>query len=171
MWNRLGTQDTPWTVARDETLYPLARLLETADAVGRDAAETDPRTGLRDADNGVRYWAAVGLHARPSLNTHERQALREALKDASPVVRIEAAAALARHDEPEAALPVLIAALEDDSLDVTLHAARALELLGSKNAAALPSMRTALARARAAEAGGNTIAMFIGFSLEAALRR
>jgi len=168
MWNRLGTQDTPWTVARDETLYPLARLLETADAVGRDPGGTDPRAGLRDADDGVRYWAAVGLNARLTLNAAERQALRGALQDRSPVVRIEAAAALVRHDGPEAALPVLIAALEDDSLEVTLHAARALELLGSRNETAAGAMQAALARARAAEAE-NPIAMFVRFSLEAAM--
>jgi N-sulfoglucosamine sulfohydrolase len=170
MWSRLGAQGTPWTVAREETLYPLNRLLDAADAVGREDASAAQRAGLRDADDGVRYWSAVGLNARLSLNAADRQALREALRDPSPVVRIEAAAALARHDEPDAALPVLIAALEADAMEVALHAARALELLGARSEAAVAAMQAGLARARTAEAGGHTIAMFIRFSLEAALR-
>jgi uncharacterized sulfatase len=170
MWSRLTTQHTPWTVARDETLYPLVRLLDAADAVGREDASGAQRAQLGDTDDGLRYWAAVGLNARLTLNAAERQALRGALQDRSPVVRIEAAAALARHNEPETALPVLVAALEDDSMEITLHAARALELLGSRNEAAAGAMEAALAKARAAEAE-NPIAMFVRFSLEAALRR
>jgi len=169
MWARLDGTFTPWTVARDDTRYPLERLLEAADAVGRDEAATRQREWLRAADDGVRYWAAVGLHARTQLSGADREALRTALGDTSPVVRIEAAAALAHHGDLDAALPVLTAALHDASREVALHAARALELLGSAARPAHAEMRVRLAAAREAESRGNDIAMFIRFSLEAAL--
>jgi HEAT repeat protein len=170
MWARLGPDGTPWSVARDETRYPLGRLLAAADAVGRDDAAPRQRDWLRDGNDGVRYWAAVGLHARLDLSDADREALRRALNDPSPVIRVEAAAALARHNAPEAALPVLMDALRDESNDVALHAARALELLGPIARPAQPDMRVALASARKAEERGDTLAMFVRFSLEAALQ-
>ncbi|MEO8353852.1 MAG: HEAT repeat domain-containing protein, partial [Chthoniobacteraceae bacterium] len=127
------------------------------------------REWLGDRDDAVRYWAAAGLHARPQLDAADRKALRAALTDQSPVVRIEAASALASHGEGTAALPVLTAALRDESPEVALHAARALELLGPAAKSAQPEMQARLATAREAEARGEVIAMFIRFSLEAAL--
>lgn len=169
MWARLEVRETPWSVARDAERYPLARLLDAADAVGREDAAPRQRDWLRDAHDGVRYWAAVGLHARTKLGEADRAALRAALRDASPTVRIEAAAALAQDGDAVAALPVLTAALRDPSREVVLHAARALELLGPAARPAFDDMRAALATARVAEKAGDPMAMFVRFSLEAAL--
>jgi N-sulfoglucosamine sulfohydrolase len=169
MWARIDREKTPWDAARDRSLYPLERLLDGAEAVGRDGAAPQQRAWLLDADDGVRYWAAVGLLARRELSDADRQSLRAALVDPSHVVRIEAAAALAGQGEPGAALSVLTAAMGDRSSEVRLHAARALELLGTNASAATPAMRVALAEAREEEARGQTIAMFIRFSIEAAL--
>jgi HEAT repeat protein len=124
---------------------------------------------LRDDHDGVRYWAAVGLHARTKLGDADRTALRAALRDASPTVRIEAAAALAQHGEANAALAVLATALRDPSREAVLHAARALELLGPVARPAFAEMRAALTTARVAEKAGEPMAMFVRFSLEAAL--
>ncbi len=169
MWARLNGGQTPWDVARDAQAYPLERLLEAADAVGRDDAAAQQRTWLQGADDAVRYWAAVGLNARQRISGADRQALRAAAENGSPVVRIEAAAALARHGDAEFALPVLASALSDESPEVVLHAARALELLGPVARPVQPQMRQALATARRREAAGQDIAMFVRFSLEAAL--
>jgi N-sulfoglucosamine sulfohydrolase len=171
MWSRLGNGGTPWSVARDKSQYPLERLLDAAEAVGRNESTARQRSWLRDTDDAMRYWAAVGLHARSRLADVDLELLRDALHDSSPVVRIEAAAALAGHGESEAALPVLTSALRDESPEVTLHAARALELLEPVPPSAKAPMQEALTRAQAAEAHGDTIAMFVRFSLEAALRR
>jgi uncharacterized sulfatase len=171
VWARLKEDTTPWSVARDRTQYPLERFLEAADAVGRDGAAMLHRERLRDADDGVRYWAAVGLHAAVELTEPDRSALRQSLRDGSPVVRIESAAALARHGEAGPALDVLSAALRDDSPEVVLHAARALELLGPAARPVHPGMRAALARAREREAAGDEMVLYIRFSLEAALPR
>lgn len=130
MWACLKSGNTPWDVARDETQFPLKRFLEAASVVGRDNATHLQRDWLQDANDGMRYWAAVGLHAAATLSEADRSALREALCDSSSVVRIESAAALARHGEHSAAFATLSAALRDELPETVLHAARALELLG-----------------------------------------
>jgi N-sulfoglucosamine sulfohydrolase len=169
MWARFEGKETPWSVAHEDGRYPLARLLAAADAVGREEAAPRQRDWLRDDHDGVRYWAAVGLHARTKLGDADRTALRAALRDASPTVRIEAAAALAQHGEANAALAVLATALRDPSREAVLHAARALELLGPVARPAFAEMRAALTTARVAEKAGEPMAMFVRFSLEAAL--
>jgi HEAT repeat protein len=170
MWSRIANGDTPWQIARDEAQYPLKRLLEAAHAVGRPDAVAKQRAWLTDTHDGVRYWAAVGFRARSELAEEDRVALRSALMDQSAVVRIEAAAALSQNGEADAALPTLATALHDDSLEIALHAARALELLGPAVQAAHGDMKDVLTKVRPAEDGGDTMAMFIRFSLEAALK-
>jgi N-sulfoglucosamine sulfohydrolase len=171
MWDRLSGGRTPWDVARDAQAYPLGQLLEAAGAVGREDAAAQQRAWLLQAGDAVRYWAAVGLNARQQLSDADRQALRQAAESGSAVVRVEAAAALARDGDAQFALPLLAAALSDESPEVVLHAARALELLGDAARPVQPQMRAALAAARQREAAGEDIAMFIRFSLEAALAR
>ena len=170
MWARLEGQATPWDVVHDETRYPLERLLQAADDVGRPEAARRQRECLQDHDDGIRYWAAVGLNARLELSEIDRHASRGAsrgsfARSARRVGR-RSGCAMARRS---AALPVLAAALRDRSSEVVLHAARALELLGPIAQPADAGMRIALAAARQQEARGDDIAMFIRFSLEAAL--
>jgi len=169
MWARLRPGESARDVARDDTRYPLSRLLNAAGTVGDDAAAGRQREWLQDPDDAVRYWAAVGLNARLTLEPADRKSLRSALGDASPVVRLEAAAALGRTGATEAALPVLRAGLLDASPIVALHAARALQSLGAKAASLRPTMVERLAAARQAEANGDDYSMFIRFALEAAL--
>jgi N-sulfoglucosamine sulfohydrolase len=194
-WARLGDR-TPYDVARDEEAYPQARITGAAALVGREDALEEQTELLRDPDPAVRYWAAVGLRASVRSSDESRDALRAALSDESAVVRIAAAAALARHgqdeaaagDRPEAgdsaeaggspapevpadveaALSVLQKELEGDDLDVVLLASRAIELLGEKAGSVAPSMRRTAARFEDAEGDQ---ALFIRFSTDAFLRR
>lgn len=170
-WNLIKDKDTPWDIAHDVKRYPLERLLELADTVGRSDQATRQREWLTDENDGVRYWAAIGLHANKNLGKADRAALQKALKDSSMTVRIEAASALCDHGETDIALPVLTSALRSDSLDLALHAARALELLGPKAELARPEMNVRLKAAREQESAlkNNHLPMFIRFSLEAAL--
>jgi arylsulfatase A-like enzyme len=170
MWSRLKPGETPCSLVQDDSRYPLAHILTVAGTVGHDDQASHQREWLHDADAGVRYWAALGLRARHELGKEDRAALRSALKDASPVVRIEAATALASHDEAKAALPVLVTALHDGSREIALHAARALELLGPAARPARADMESVLAKAREAEKTHDVMAMFIRFALEAALQ-
>lgn len=170
MWSRIGRQATPFDLARDEQRYPLARLLAAADLVGRNGASQRQRELLADADDGIRYWAAVGFRAADSLAEPARAALRQRLADDSPVVRVAAADALAHHGEPEAGLPVLGTALVQGEPEVALHAARALELLGPRAASLRKEMQQVLDRCRAQQQGGDRL-MFLRFSLEASLEQ
>lgn len=169
LWSTLKPGETPRAITADPARYPLKRLLDVADAVGREDAGPKQRESLLDADPAVRYWAAVGLHSHTSPDDADRASLRQALADASPTVRIEAAAALARHGETGPAMPVLVAGLRHETREVVLHAARALERLGPTAKPLHPEMRDALAKAREAQKAGDDIAMFVRFSLEAAL--
>jgi hypothetical protein len=171
MWSLLDKVPTPWAAVHEQALYPLERLLEVADAVGREDASSRQREWLRDSNDAGRYWAAVGLNARLELSENDRQSLRAALATGSPVVRIEAAVALARHGDADIALPVLTGELSNIPSEVALHAARALELLGRIARPAHAEMQSALAAAREHEARGDDLAMFIRFSLEGALAR
>lgn len=170
VWERIGSNGTPRELAQDDAKYPLARLLRAADLVGRPEALQEQVQLLRDANDGARYWAAVGLHAVGPSAEPARAALREAMNDTSAVVRIEAAAALAELGETDRALGVLQTELRATQSDVALHAARALELLGRRAQAAWPSMREVLETVRRKETLAGDPAMFLRFSLESALQ-
>jgi arylsulfatase A-like enzyme len=135
---------TPYEMARDSEAYPLNRILvaaETASSLERE------RTGevagfLEDADGAVRYWGALGLLmlGQGAVEEH-RTALRGALNDASPSVRVAAAEALGRfgHDGDAAeALQVLLelAPVETNGLYVSLAALNAIEYMGPRAAPA-----------------------------------
>ncbi len=168
VWQRLGDRLTPFELARDESLYPLARLLAAADVVGRAAPWRQQLALLADADDGVRYWAAVGCSAASRLPDSARTALRERLSDSVPVVRIEAAFALASHGETAESLPVLADALSGDQPEVALHAARALELLGPTARPLLLTLQQVLDRVRKTDETSDSM-MFLRFSLEASV--
>jgi N-sulfoglucosamine sulfohydrolase len=194
-WARIGDR-TPYDVARDDDAYPQARITGAAALVGREDALEEQAELLGDPDPAVRYWAAVGLRASVRSSDESRDALRAALEDESAVVRIAAAAALARHgrdeaaagdrpeagDSPEAggspapevpadveaALSTLRKELEGDDLAVVLLASRAIELLGQKARSVTPAMRRTAARFEDTEGDP---ALFIRFSTDAFLRR
>lgn len=143
--------------------------------------ETDIVMHLEDPDPTVRYWAAVAMNARTSISKEGFAALTKALQDGDISVRCEAADALARHDHVDGALPVLIAALDSKNLAAVLYAARAIELLGDKAAAAEPAMKALDTRmkgmrpadipATVVQPGDLDMAMFIGFATQAFLNR
>jgi arylsulfatase A-like enzyme len=127
---------------------PLDRVFAAAERVGRlgipDFADPDP---------AARYWAVVA-------GRRDGPALRKALSDPSPAVRIEAAFALA----DDAAVDLLVRELANPDLDVRLHALRSIELLGA------PKARAAVEAARTASKDGEGDRhLFIRFSADAYL--
>lgn len=170
VWDRIGSNRTPFDLARDETAYPLPRLLEAAELVGRPETVPQQIALLGDPHDGVRYWAAVGLHAAGPAAQPATNALRRALQDACAVVRIEAAATLAEIGDSTEPLRVLETELRSTRYDVALHAARALQLLGRRAQPVWPTMRHVLDRVRREEPTVGDPAMFLRFSLEAALQ-
>lgn len=169
VWSRCAGR-TPWEMARDPDRYPLPRLLAAAELVGQPGAVPRQIELLADADPGVRYWAALGLHAAGREASSGREALRKASKDPSASVRVEAAGALISWGEAEAALPVLITELQSEQLDVALHAARTLQLAGESARPAAPVMKQVLAAAKQPESRAPQY-LFLEFSLQAAIRK
>jgi uncharacterized sulfatase len=100
----------PFDFARDESRYPLGRVLETAELASMLRREAIPalKNAMNDSDGSVRYWAALGLLMRgePGVNA-ARPELDRALADPSAFVRITAAQALAQFGGTEEAGRVL----------------------------------------------------------------
>lgn len=156
----------PVEAARSDDVYPLLRILDTADLVGRPGAASELMRRLDDPNPTVRYWAAVGLRAASAEGAVARDALRAAMDDASPPVRIEAAGALAAQGDESDAVRRLAASLREGDGHARLHAARTLQLLGDIARPALPVMQTAVTPDPALTPDAN---MFLKFSLEPAI--
>lgn len=166
---RLKTGKTPWDIARDDEQYPLERILDAAELVGRPDAIDEQIRLLRDPDNVVRYWAAVGLRVAGKSAARAEQALLAALRDPVPEVQIQAAAALARLGNDSAAVETLTVGLESDEPYVVLLSARTLQLLGPRARPAHQIMERVLA-ASAADTAYSGLGMYLRFALEPALK-
>ncbi len=95
--------DAPWTMAQDETRYPMRKILTMADLASSERADalSGILAGLRDNDSAVRYWAAMGLLFREQAGWEAGHTLlRAALGDEAPEVRVIAAEALGRYGNP-----------------------------------------------------------------------
>jgi len=139
----------PYDWARDDAAYPLNRILETAELASSLDAEAVPALAKRltDSDSAVRYWAALGflMRGQQAVAAHEA-ALRKALDDASPFVRIGAAQALGLHGSKEscaAALATLkeLAPADKNGVLVSIPALVAIEALGNRAEPILASVR------------------------------
>jgi uncharacterized sulfatase len=133
---------TPYELARDEARYPLPRILAAAELASNlePAALPELNRLLTDPDSAVRYWAALGclMRGRQAVNQGE-DALRNALKDSSPCVRIVAAQALGLHGRESLRSPALavlreLAPPEKNGVLVSMSALTAIEALGDKAA-------------------------------------
>lgn len=144
--------------ASDDGVYPLARILDTAERVGRSGESAEFARRLADENATVRYWAIVGLRAAGDEALAEKAAIERASADPSLPVQVEAAGILARWGD-EQAIVRLASILRSGDEHAQLHAARTLQLLGEKARRALPEMKEALKLDN----------MYIRFSMEAAI--
>ncbi|MCW5962681.1 MAG: sulfatase-like hydrolase/transferase [Bryobacterales bacterium] len=142
---------TPYDMARQEGKYPMERVLAVAEAAsqGYGAGAQPPMDleGLVDADSAVRYWTILGLlmRGKDAVNANA-PALRKALQDSAPSVRIAAAEALGRHGndtDANAALDVLLqqADLSLNSLYVALAAVNAIDQMDQRAKPGLARLR------------------------------
>ncbi len=124
---------TPWALGADPARNPVSALL----AAARDANAGDPtlipalKTLLGAGEPALRWWGTVGLW---HLGTNAAPAavdLEKALGDPSWEVRLAAANAMISMGRPEAAIPVLRAALRHESALVRLGAINAIDRLGA----------------------------------------
>ena len=133
---------TPYEMAREETRYPLRRIVAAAELASHLEPGALPELNrlLADSDSAVRYWAALGFLMRGQAAVASTEdALSSALNDASPYVRIVAAEALGRHGRESArasALTVLreLAPPEKNGVFVSMSALAAIEALGERAA-------------------------------------
>lgn len=96
----------PYDFGHNESLYPVGRIVDTADLASMLHADAVPELAHRmgDPDDVVRYWAAMGMVMRGSPAVAQSQTeLLNSLQDPVPDVRIAAAWALAKHGGPEVA--------------------------------------------------------------------
>ena len=119
-----------FTMTHDDSRYPFERILTAADvASSRDEAALPKLIEwTKDADAGVRYWAAVGCCVRSSHAKSTATALEPLMKDSSAPVRIAADEALVRIGHSDALLN-LVNEMDNPTGDPLL-AINTLEALG-----------------------------------------
>ena len=121
--------------ADDPSVYPLERIIETADWVGLGQAYAVRQVRrIADPDATVRFWAAIGLLANGATGPSAAVALTRALVDPSEAVRTVAAEALCRAGDCERPLCVLADQLAHEDQHVALGAANSLHRLGDRTA-------------------------------------
>ena len=169
-----------WKVGKTDRIN-WEKIIGAAEQVGR-AKPAELTQNLNSENASIRYWGTIGLGAIESkLPPTAISALKIALEDSSPSVRIEAANALVRAGNPEPALSSLIQELDHKNLIVVTHAARTIELLGNLAKKAVPAMEACLKRAYTVRPpdlspvivlpGDQDMAMFVGFSCNAFLKK
>ena len=176
----MSKESSGWKVRKSGRIN-WEKIIGAAEQVGR-AKPTALIQNLKSENATIRYWGATGLGAIESkLPPTAISALKIALEDSSPSVRIEAANALVRAGNSEPAISILIQELDHKNLIVVTHAARTIELLGNLAKKAVPAMEACLKRAYTVRPpdlspvivlpGDQDMAMFVGFSCNAFLKK
>jgi HEAT repeat protein len=92
----------------------------------------------------MRYWAIVGLGKSAASAQAARETILKATADPAPAVRIAALGAAALHLEDDTAILKIASELKSTNPYVRLHAAQALDALGSRAAPARKALSDAL---------------------------
>ena len=143
-----GMTGRKWAAYQDDAVYPLGELIELANAVSkRDKSRLpDFEKAMQSQKKCVRYWGVTGCVVLGEQARPLRDSLVARLKDEEPIVRLQAARALAGMGEIEQAVPVIRRFLKNPSAELSLQAALAIdecELVKSE-----PSLRNALKNAK-----------------------
>lgn len=131
---------TPYDMAHDDKLYPLARILKAAGQASSMKADVLPdlKAGFADKDSAIRYWSAMGILMRGSAGlSAAHDEMIQAAKDGSSYVQVVANWTLAKYgsdSEREAALPALVnlASWSQHDLFTAMSALNAIGDLGDK---------------------------------------
>ena len=164
---------TPYEMAREPQKYPLERILDAADLVGRGVEKLpDLMELLADSDGAVRYWAVVGLDALGQKAKPASDALAKLLADENPNARFAAAGVLCKLGFCDKALEVLAEGLEDSRETVALYAAREIQGIGARACPLVPQIKQAQAGCKKPDGSykNQNHAMFIDWALKYALQ-
>lgn len=148
MRSRFGNTPEYDAVRADPDAYPMEKIFAAAELASERNPENVPKlVGLlaRSNDPAERWWGAVGLTAlgKDADRGRALDALREAVHEPSPSVRVMAAAALANIGHVDEALPVLAEGLQDENDWVRLRAANLLDQLNEKARPVLDAIKAA----------------------------
>ncbi|QDT20579.1 sulfatase-like hydrolase/transferase [Gimesia chilikensis] len=143
--HRLADGKAPYLTGHNSELYPLPEVLAMADLASSEKtnAQAELLAGLKDENDVVRYWAAMGFLIRGKQAVQQAAPqLRAALQDSSKSVRCIAAEALGRYGNQQdvnAGVETLIslANQKKDGLYVAMLALNGLDKLGPKKVAAV----------------------------------
>jgi N-sulfoglucosamine sulfohydrolase len=124
---------TIYEMVRSKQLYPLETYLDAADmALARDPTNLDTMKGrMTDPDEGIRWWAVVGLHLLDQQAAPAKRVLQSALEDDADEVRMMAAWTLVKLGDSKAGLACLDDLLsKDEAATNTLMLQNVLDWMG-----------------------------------------
>ena len=113
-------------------------------AIGGKDGIAEMVLALDDRDAVVRYWAAIGIGNAASVAAPAESRLVKALQDEAPCVRIAAARALLKLNQPALALPILKQELASDHEWGRLRAAIVLGEAGELARPLVPELKACL---------------------------
>jgi arylsulfatase A-like enzyme len=96
----LAGERSPRTVTGNESVYPLARLIDLIDRMQLKPNAAEIAAALQDPLPVVRYWGAIAAIRASAVSA---AAIEKALGDAEPMIRVAAAQALLRRGESASA--------------------------------------------------------------------
>jgi len=131
---------TPYDMAHDDKLYPVARILKAAGNASsmKSDAIADLKAGFSDSDSAIRYWSAMGILMRGKDGVEAaRKELTAATRDSSTDVQVAANWALAKHgndyDRPAALTKLVnLANWSQHNVFTAMSALNAIGDLGDK---------------------------------------
>jgi len=140
---RQGKLGSAWAILGGDQAGMLINRLRDAASLSLEGANSLPkmRQTLKDDDAAVRYWAAVGIGNLGTAGSAAKNDLTLALADDSENVRVAAARALCRMNEPNEALPVLVAVLDSGTQWARVHAANVLDEIDEQARPVLDGMK------------------------------
>ncbi|MSU50252.1 MAG: sulfatase [Opitutus sp.] len=159
----LSGDKSPTEFSRNDTAYPLARIIDVVDRLqlGAAPATADLNAALRDPLSTIRFWGALAVLRTPKSVVSD---LAPLLKDSVGAVRIAAAYVTARHGKADVAWPILAAALaKDQGVELRLEALNYLTYLPDRPASFRPLFEAA---AKSESRGENYVAQAAKYLLE-----
>jgi uncharacterized sulfatase len=132
--------DAPYTMGHDPKRYEAGKVLAAAELAAslKPGVTAQLEKLMADTDSALRYWGAMGVLMRGSAEVAKtKTALKKALADESPAVRIAAAEALGRYgneDDLKQAMTALLPLCNpvEHGAYVGMQALNAVDGLGAK---------------------------------------